>query len=80
MTKRISKGPVIDSLSDKLKELRFQEYKLKIDSTIDEAKRAELLKQVEDERLKVKKLMGQQMLKEKIDKEGLTPEQLHIKL
>ncbi len=80
MTKRISKGPVIDSLSDKLKELRFQEYKLKIDSTIDEAKRAELLKQVEAERLKVKKLLGQQMLKEKFDKEGLTPEQLHIKL
>ena len=80
MTKRISKGPVIDSLSDKLKDLRFQEYKLKIDSTIDEVKRAELLKQVEAERLKVKKLMGQQMLKEKIDKEGLTPEQLHIKL
>ena len=80
MTKRVSKGTIIDQLSDKLRDLRTQEAKTLMDDKMSPVEKEKTLAMIEQERLKAKKLMGRAMLLENIKKSNRTPEELNIKI
>lgn len=72
MTVRVSKGPIIDQLSDKLRTLKLQEYKTKMNNELTDAQKEKYLLQIQDEMLKVKKQMSNEMLKEKLKRSNKT--------
>lgn len=80
MTNRISKGPVIDQLSDKLKRLRYKEVMVLADNKMSDAEKAKCQEMIQKERSKVASQMRRAMLIEELKKNNKTPEELHIKL
>ena len=80
MTVRVSKGPIIDQLSDKLRTLKLQEYKTKMNNELTDAQKEKYLLQIQDEMLKVKKQMSNEMLKEKLKRRNKTASDLNIRI
>lgn len=80
MTNRISRGPVIDQLRDKLKKLRYKEVMMLADNKMSDTEKARYQEMIRKERSKVASQMQRAMLIEELKKNNKTPEELHIKI
>ena len=80
MAKRKSRGPIIDPLMEKLDKLRCNEVKVLSDNKISDDQKAWSQAMIQQERAKVMKQIRRVMLMEQLQKNGKTPEELHIKI